>query len=446
MKKLYKFIILLMFIALSTNLMAADYIVSGAGTTAVNGTYTTDGTNSYGAPRWKHTSGAYYLHSNGSSQWSINTDGSFPGMGYYRNSSQSPFNKNIPPFTGWLRDIGSDPAPTVGDAGPGLSYNSGTFTESSANDGSIDNSQPVIITHNNFEGATFTGSNGDNFVADGKAVVTNLPAGFTAVIGRTGSTTLSVTLTGTASAHANANDVSNLTFTFQNSAFSTGDASAINNSVKSDIKINFIQIFTVASSGGDYTTIEAAISAASSGDIINVAGGEFTENELVVDRNLTIIGQGSANTFIQAAATYNTATHRVFHINSGISATIKNATVRYGRYELMGTAAGIWNENGNLTLQNVDLSYNVFGNWGNGGGINSSGILVIDNCTIHHNIASWGAGILTSNTATITNSTITANSANNINNPAKPYSANYGGGIYLQGSLTLTNSTISKNI
>jgi len=39
MKKLYKLITLLMFIALSNNLMATDYVINGAGTAEVNGSY-----------------------------------------------------------------------------------------------------------------------------------------------------------------------------------------------------------------------------------------------------------------------------------------------------------------------------------------------------------------------------------------------------------------------
>jgi hypothetical protein len=100
MKEFYKLITLLMFITLSTSLMATDYMVSGAGTTAVNGTYTPDGTNGYGAPKWRHSGGTYYLHSDGY-EWSINNDGNFPMGGYYVNWNQDPFNPNIPPFTGW---------------------------------------------------------------------------------------------------------------------------------------------------------------------------------------------------------------------------------------------------------------------------------------------------------------------------------------------------------
>ena len=430
MKRIYKLTMLLVALAISINLMATDYIVSGAGTAAVNGTYTPDGTNINGAPRWVHTSGTYYLHSDGSFMWVINDDGDMPMMGYYENYS-GPFDQNTPPFTGWSTMMGSNPAPTVGLAAPSLSYSSGTFFESSANDGTIDNSQPLIITHNNFGGGAFTGTDGDNFVAGGKVIVTNLPAGLTAVVARTSATTLSVTLTGAATAHDNANDLSNLTFTFQNTAFSTNDASGVSNSTKSDIAINFIQPYSVASSGADFTSIAAAIAAADVGDIINVSGETFTEVELIVDKDLTIRGQGADVTIIQAATAPNIATHGVFKIEY-YNVTIENVTIRYGCNDLGGIDC-----NGHLTLQNSI----VCDNSGVGGGIycqQSGGNLNITNCLINNNTASHsGGGIYCKGNATITNSTITGNTVTGY----------YGGAIRAMSNcyLTLIYCTITNN-
>ncbi|PLW95918.1 MAG: hypothetical protein C0593_12890, partial [Marinilabiliales bacterium] len=45
----------------------------------------------------------------------------------------------------------------------------------------------------------------------------------------------------------------------------------------------------------DYTTIQAAIGAASAGDVINIAAGNYTEN-FVIDKKLTIQGAGSEST------------------------------------------------------------------------------------------------------------------------------------------------------
>lgn len=56
---------------------------------------------------------------------------------------------------------------------------------------------------------------------------------------------------------------------------------------------------TVCASGCSATTIQAAMNAATSGDIITVASGTYTE-QIVVNKNLTLTGAGSATTIVQA--------------------------------------------------------------------------------------------------------------------------------------------------
>jgi uncharacterized delta-60 repeat protein len=117
-----------------------------------------------------------------------------------------------------------------------LSYSSAEFFEAAVNDGTINNSSPVTIT---LSGDIFSGNTNDDFVAGGKVSVSNLPSGLTAVVTRTSATTLQVTLTGNAAAHALENSVSNLTFTFQNSAFVGGNASSVVNYTKNDLQVSF---------------------------------------------------------------------------------------------------------------------------------------------------------------------------------------------------------------
>ena len=85
---------------------------------------------------------------------------------------------------------------------------------------------------------------------------------------------------------------------------------------------------TVCASGCDFTTIAAAIVAASAGDTISVLDAVHTEAGIVIDRDLTIQGQGAALTIVQADVTPGTATDRVFKVNSGVTATIKDMTIR----------------------------------------------------------------------------------------------------------------------
>ena len=77
----------------------------------------------------------------------------------------------------------------------------GGFTESAANDGSVTGSVTATLT-------------GDTFVVNPQPTVSNVPAGLSAVITRTSATVVTITLTGRATAHADANDVSDLTVAF----------------------------------------------------------------------------------------------------------------------------------------------------------------------------------------------------------------------------------------
>ena len=102
-----------------------------------------------------------------------------------------------------------------------FTYSANAFNEAPANDGSIDNSAPLMIGLD--EGIdAFTGVNGDDFVALNKLSVANLPPGLTAVATRQSGTNLSVTLTGKATANDAVSSIANLTFTFQSAALASG--------------------------------------------------------------------------------------------------------------------------------------------------------------------------------------------------------------------------------
>ena len=151
-----------------------------------------------------------------------------------------------------------------------------------------------------------------------------------------------------------------------------------------------------------------------------------------------IQGKGAANTIIQAAASPNVATWRVFQVHTTGSLTLDGVTVRNGRC------------NGSCTVLG-----GIFPN--GGGGIYNSGILTVTNSTISGNSAEFGS-IFNSGTLTVTNSTlsnnVTSTSGGGIynegtliltNNTFSGNSAIYGGGIYSNGTLTVTNSTFSGN-
>ena len=160
---------------------------------------------------------------------------------------------------------------TFADA-PVLSYGATAFSESTANDGSIDNSHPLTIT---LAGETFTGTNGDDFVTAGKAVVSNLPPGLVAVMTRVDTNQVAVTLTNRASAHGSANSVTNLAFMFGDTAFSTVAASNIPTATRADLRVVFADspVLTYASTVYPET---AANDGSVTGGTISLAAESFT--------------------------------------------------------------------------------------------------------------------------------------------------------------------------
>lgn len=114
-----------------------------------------------------------------------------------------------------------------------LSYSGSSFTEISG--GIIDNRSPVTIT---LAGDTLTGVNGDNFVPS-KITAGNLPAGLSAQITRISATQLSVQLIGAALVHSNGASVANVSFTFHDEAFASGNASHVVNYVKTAVVVTF---------------------------------------------------------------------------------------------------------------------------------------------------------------------------------------------------------------
>ena len=114
------------------------------------------------------------------------------------------------------------------------------YSESADNDGTIDNSNPATII---IDGDTFTGSNGSDLIADGKATVNNLPTGLTAVLTKDSDTQLTLTLDGTHPTHQPASDVASLSFTFNDTAFTNTSANSVGNATSYDaaIGVSFLE-------------------------------------------------------------------------------------------------------------------------------------------------------------------------------------------------------------
>lgn len=178
-------------------------------------------------------------------------------------------------------------------------------------------------------------------------------------------------------------------------------------------------------------------------------GGTITFADTLADETITLLSGPltlGKNVTIDASAApgltiSGNSSNRVFVINAGTTATVKNLTVTKGYgFQLAG---GILN-NGSLTLDHVtvtqnDTTTNAGDFWQGGGGIyNGDGaILNLLDSSVSNNHASWSGGGIYSffnSTTTIVRSTISGNVSNDV-----------GGGIRSLGNMTITDSTISSN-
>ncbi len=219
-------------------------------------------------------------------------------------------------------------------------------------------------------------------------------------------------------------------------------------------------------------TLRQAIVDAASGDTINFSSGFttiiLTSDELLINKSLTINGPG-ANllTVVRGRAPGQPFFHfRIFDIIAGATVTISGLTIVNGNPLTNDFGGGIFNF-GTLTVVNCTVSGNstsgttdkgggiynggtafitnsiISGNFtdaasGSGGGIYSDGItMTITNSTISSNSAEAGGGIFNTGGTAIINSTVSGNSA----------SSGVGGGIYnfTGGMLDIANSTVSGN-
>jgi filamentous hemagglutinin family protein len=148
--------------------------------------------------------------------------------------------------------------------------------------------------------------------------------------------------------------------------------------------------------------------------------GELFVND---SHGLIVNGNGATNTIIDG-----NNTSRVFNVTAG-DITFNSVTIRNGNANFGG---GIF-ATGNVTLTNSTVSDNTANSAG--GGILAVSTVTLTNSTVSGNTAGVdGGGIWTFGTVTLTNSTVSGNTA-----------GQFGGGIWAVSTVSLTNSTVSGN-
>ena len=129
-------------------------------------------------------------------------------------------------------------------------------------------------------------------------------------------------------------------------------------------------------SGDPYTTIGAAVGAATSGDTIQIAAGTYTEQISIVGKNLTLTGAGQGNTTIQAPVNmtdlFNTS-HPNFAVVGVQSTDVLPATVTIQNLTIDGLNSG--NDPGGAN--NYDDGFEGVGYYNAAGTINNVAIVNI---------------------------------------------------------------------
>ena len=226
------------------------------------------------------------------------------------------------------------------------------FAESSANNGTINNTPPMFIQLLN---ASFNATNGEDLVASGKLQVANPPSGITFVAQQINSNMLNVAAVGAALHHNSSNSIANLTFTFTDAAFSNvvGGAAAVLNSTASSLQVQFIDPVLTWSGTNFIETVYndgsiMPLSIALVGDVLTGANGDdFVAASKVAVSNvpsgLTAAITRTSPTNLIAALTGNARQHNavnsvsnlvVVFQTSAFSNTVGNAVANYAKTNL----------------------------------------------------------------------------------------------------------------
>jgi len=124
----------------------------------------------------------------------------------------------------------------------------------------------------------------------------NVPGGLTAVVTKNSDTTATLSFTGNATAHANLNDVSSLTVTMGNTAFTGGNASVVTDANKSNLAINFADTGAIIANDGAATPLNGTaadniIYGGGGADTINGGAGNDTID--ITDAGVSVLSSAS---------------------------------------------------------------------------------------------------------------------------------------------------------
>jgi hypothetical protein len=200
------------------------------------------------------------------------------------------------------------------------------------------------------------------------------------------------------------------------------------------------QTCTVTCNSADHTCSGTDLqSALDGGDTVYVCRGRYIGG-FTLDVDVTVIGAGDGDDERGATILDGHGAARVLFVDDDVTASLDRVRITGGMYPQMG--AGVANE-GDLTMTNCTVTVNTAIESQGGGLFNySNASLTMTDCTVSKNTTTGtigsrhGAGVAgaSSGTVTLTSCTISGNT-----------SSAGGGGIQNDGTLELDNCTIDDN-
>jgi CSLREA domain-containing protein len=202
-----------------------------------------------------------------------------------------------------------------------------------------------------------------------------------------------------------------------------------------------------------FGSLRDRIAVAAPGDtIVFGVTGTITlfSGSLQINKNLTISGPGASSLTIQRDTAPDAFQYRIFYFDNG-TFSLSGVRITNGNDPDLGAGGGIYNQNGNLTVNDCVITGNTAGS--SGGGIVNLATMTLNNCTISNNTTGTcnahgcgnGGGILNGGTLTMTNCVVTGNHSSNAGN-FNNLGGGGGGGIENYGSLTMIGCTVSNNV
>ena len=217
----------------------------------------------------------------------------------------------------------------------------------------------------------------------------------------------------------------------------------------------------VCAKGCLYSTIQAAVNAASSGDVIQIAAGHYVGNVTIEGKALTLLGAAGGPNNVSEVVGVGLGPVFTLGLGSGDSyhlIEMHNLTITQGAHQTgTGVGAGVQVRAGAyLHLFDSILTQNT-ARFGGGLGVNTPGgpQSTVTRCLIDDNVAvtdnpgapdGLGGGIFTDRGSqlTLSQSTVNDNSVAQIHF-SKAYIGGAGGGIEANSSISITNSVIANN-